>query len=295
VTDYPAGQLTLPLRSLGDCPRRGDCPPFGILPTDAFQRRRDSTGHQPNHGRAPDRLDRERLDPGQAAASRCQGSAARSFPSTHQLTSCAAASGPNARQSRTQRGKSSQLEATRATSPGPRQRGKAGRVSGACEAVWRAGEGPSPGSRPGFLWDPRARARGFFGVPGLAPGVSLGSPGSRPGFLWDPRARARGFFGVPGLAPGVFIGRATHIETPGASQGTVRWSGENDPRKAWLQGTPKGDSPRGGDSPRRQTAAYRFAMSASVMHFTLPALPAWPNCTIRSAQTFFIASRDGLR
>jgi len=94
----------------------------------------------------------------------------------------------------------------------------------------------SPGSRPGFLWDPRARARGFYGIPGLAPGVSMGSPGSRPGFLWDPRARGRGFYGIPGLAPGVSMGSPGsrpgflwRIKTPGASQGTVRWSGENGP------------------------------------------------------------------
>ena len=44
-----------------------------------------------------------------------------------------------------------------------------------------------------------------------------------------------------------------------------------------------------------QVFAYRVAISARVMHFTLPALPAWPNCTMRSTHTFFIASREGFR
>ena len=54
-------------------------------------------------------------------------------------------------------------------------------------------------------------------------------------------------------------------------------------------------SPEAGLGAERQDLAYFAAISASVMHFTLPALPAWPNCTMRSAQTFFIASREGFR
>ncbi|MEY3205239.1 MAG: hypothetical protein RLZZ21_1570 [Planctomycetota bacterium] len=62
---------------------------------------------------------------------------------------------------------------------------------------------------------------------------------------------------------------------------SVRRWGVGNPKPVWAH--------------KRQVVAYRFAMSARVMHFTLPALPAWPNCSIRSAQTFFIASREGFR
>jgi len=56
----------------------------------------------------------------------------------------------------------------------------------------------SPGSRPGFVWDPRARARGLYEIPGLAPGVCMGSSGSRPGFVWDARDAHRNPWREPG-------------------------------------------------------------------------------------------------
>ena len=165
---------------------------------------------------------------------------------------------------------------------------------------------------------PRARARGLYGGERQGSGLPVRSePASQASERQDAEASLRG----------VSAGQDARSERPARWHGQPRptqevassalspalQASERQDAEASLRGVSEGQDARserparwhgqprptqGGIPNRcvwRQAPAYRAAIAASVMHFTLPALPAWPNCTMRSAQTFFMASREGFR